>query len=151
MDLDQSQEETFARVTPLTRDAYPPERRLVGEALLNYLDSRVFAVVASTRPDGRPHATLSSYARRGITIWLPTAAGAVRQANLRTQPWVVLVASEGDRDEHVAVIVEGPGAAVSPSEVPSDVVATAPDAGISMWLRMDAQRLLSYAAKRADA
>ena len=57
----------------------------------------------------------------------------------------------GDRDEHVAVIVEAPGAAVSLSEVPFDVVATAPDAWVSMWLRMDAQRLLSYAAKRADA
>jgi hypothetical protein len=147
--LDQLQEETFAKASPATRDSYPPERRMVGEELRSYLDRRVFAVVSSTRRSGRPHAALSSYVRRNTTFWLPTVAGSIRERNLQSQPWLVLVVAEGDRGDHVAVIVEGPGAVMTPADVPADVVATAPDAWVSLWLRLDAQRLLSYAAEGA--
>jgi hypothetical protein len=147
--LGQLQEETFAKASTATRESYPPERRMVGEELSSYLDRRVFAVVSSTRPSGRPHAALSSYVRRDTTFWLPTVAGSVRERNLQSQPWLVLVIAEGDRGDHVAVIVEGPSAVMTPADVPADVVATAPDAWVSSWLRLDAQRLLSYAAEGA--
>jgi hypothetical protein len=152
MDLDQLdrlQLATFAGATQATRDSYPPERRIEGGDLRDYLDRRVFAVVSSTRPDGRPHAALTSYVRRDTAFWLPTVAGSVREQNLRAQPWLVLVVAEGDRGEHIAVIVEGPGIVVMPADVPPDVVATTPEAWVSAWLQLDAQRLLSYAAEGA--
>jgi len=143
--LDKLQEATFARATQATRDSYPPARRIMGEDLRGYLDRRLFAVVSSTRPDGRPHAAISSYVRRGTTFWLPTVAGSVRERNLRTQPWLVLVVAEGDRGEHIVVIVEGPVLVVAPPDVPAEVAAAVPGAWMSAWLRLDAQRLLSHA------
>ncbi|MDA8372799.1 MAG: pyridoxamine 5'-phosphate oxidase family protein [Actinomycetota bacterium] len=147
MDLDELQEQTFARATSVTRGSYPPERRLSGEFLTGYLDRRVFGVATSTRPDGRPHAAMTSYVRRGATFWMPTAAGSVRERNVRNEPWLVLVVTEGDRSEHVVVIVEGPCSVVAKPDVPSDVATTASGEWVAVWLRLDAARLISYAAE----
>ena|ERR1700722_12303695 len=73
--LGRLQTATFARATAATASSYPPERRLSAAQLASYLDRRAFAVVGSTRDDGRPHAALSSYVRRGtrprVTGWRP--------------------------------------------------------------------------------
>src|SRR4029077_2030673 len=69
------QDRTFARATAATAISYPPERRLSAAQVASYLDRRTFAVVGSTRADGRPHAVMSIYIRRGTTFWLPTMAG----------------------------------------------------------------------------
>lgn len=151
MDLDALQDETFARATAVTKDAYPPERRLRGERLYGYLDRRAFGVVSSTRPDGRPHATPVSYLRRGSTFWMPTVGGSVREANVRAQPWLVLIVTEGDRGAHVVVIVEGPSSVVAAGDVPEDVASRAPEPWVRLWLRLDAARLLSCAAEGAAA
>ena len=50
------QDRTFARATAATAISYPPERRLSAPQLAAYLDRRTFAVVGTTRADGRPHA-----------------------------------------------------------------------------------------------
>jgi Pyridoxamine 5'-phosphate oxidase len=139
---------TFSSATTATTESYPAERRLDGATLATYLDRRAFGVVASTRRDGRPHATPISYIRRGTTFWLPTVAGSVRERNVRAQPWLVLVITEGDHDAHVAVLVEGAAALLGPRDVPPDVTALAGDWATS-WLRLDAERLLSYAAAGA--
>jgi len=75
------QDRTFARATAATAISYPPERRLSAAQLASYLDRRTFAVVGSTRADGRPHAAMSVYIRRGTAFWLPTMAGSVRERN----------------------------------------------------------------------
>ena len=147
MELDELQERTFTRANAVTRRAYPPERRLSGELLSGYLDRRVFAVVTTTRPDGRPHAAMTSYFRRGTSFWMPTAAGSVREGNLRHEPWLALVVSEGDRAEHVVVIVEGPCHAVDKSAVPADVAETTREEWVSVWLCLEATRLISYASE----
>jgi hypothetical protein len=69
------QDRTFARATAATADSYPPQRRLDGGQLAEYLDRRAFAVLGSARADGRPHAAMSAYVRREATFWLPTVAG----------------------------------------------------------------------------
>ncbi|MHB2022148.1 MAG: pyridoxamine 5'-phosphate oxidase family protein [Mycobacteriales bacterium] len=151
MELDELQDKTFLGATAATRESYPPERRMTGERLSGYLDSRAFAVASSTRPDGRPHAALTSYVRKGTSFWLPTVAGAVRERNVRHEPWLVLVIAEGERSEHVAVVVEGPCTVVAKPDVPADVAATTPGTWASSWLRLDARRLISYAAEDARA
>jgi Pyridoxamine 5'-phosphate oxidase len=140
------QDRTFARATAATVDSYPPERRLSAAQLTSYLDRRAFAVVGSTRADGRPHAAMSAYIRRGATFWLPTVAGSVRERNLRTAPWLTMVIAEGDHDEHIMVLVEGPAEVVAPMEVPADVRAAATGEWVSAWISLTAERLLSYAA-----
>jgi hypothetical protein len=144
------QDRTFARATAATATSYPPERRLSAAQLAAYLDRRAFAVVGSARADGRPHAAMSLYFRRGTTFWLPTMAGSVRERNLRRTPWLTMVIAEGDHPVHIAVIAEGPAGTVVPSEVPADVRAAATADWISAWIRLTAERLLSYADETAQ-
>jgi len=143
------QDRTFARATAATVGSYPPERRLSGERLAAYLDRRAFAVVGSARPDSRPHAAMSSYVRRDATFWLPTVDGSVRERNLRATPWLTLVIAEGDRGAHVAVLIEGSAEVVTPPDVPADVRAAATGDWVSAWIRLTAERLMSYAAEGA--
>ena len=75
-------------------------------------------------------------------------ADSVRERNIRHQPWVSLVVAEGDRNEHVVVSIEGNAEIVQPADVPPDVN----DQGgewVGVWIRLRAQRVLSYGA--ADA
>jgi Pyridoxamine 5'-phosphate oxidase len=143
------QDQSFARATTATASSYPPERRLDGPRLAEYLDRRAFAVIGSRRPDGRPHAAMSAYVRRGTTFWLPTVAGSVRERNVRGEPWLTMTVTEGDHDTHIAVLVEGPADVVPVSEVPADVRAVMTGDWISAWIRIQAGRLLSYAAEGA--
>ena len=144
------QERTFARATAATAVSYPPQRRVSAAQLASYLDRRAFAVVASTRGNGRPHAAMSLYIRRGVTFWLPTMAGSVRERNLRGTPWLTMVIAEGDHPEHIAVIIEGPAEVVAPPRVPSDVRAAVTGDWVSTWIRLTAERLLSYADENAQ-
>ena len=143
------QDRTFAGATAATAVSYPPERRLSAAQLASYLDRRTFAVVGSARADGRPHAAMSLYIRRGTTFWLPTMAGSVRERNLRRTPWLTMVIAEEDHPVHIAVIAEGPAELVALSEVPEDVRAGATGDWVSAWIRLTAERLLSYADEGA--
>lgn len=144
------QDRTFTRATAATATSYPAHRRLTGAQLARYLDRRAFAVVGSTRADGRPHAAMSSYIRRDVTFWLPTMAGSIRERNLRGTPWLTMVIAEGDRGEHIAVIVEGPAEIIVPAKVPGEVRAAVTGDWVNAWIRLKAERLLSYAAENAQ-
>lgn len=141
------QDRTFARSTAATAASYPPQRRLNAAQLGRYLDRRAFAVVSSTRADGRPHSAMTAYVRRGITFWLPTVSGSVRERNLSGTPWLTLVIAEGDHGAHIAVLIEGPAEVLAPSQVPADVRAAFTGDWVSSWIRLTAERLLSYGAE----
>ncbi len=143
------QDRSFAAAASATASSYPPERRLGPAQLARYLDRRVFAVVGSCRPGGRPHAAMSSYVRRGTTFWLPTVSGSVRERNLRRQPWLTMTVTHGDRGEHVVVLIEGPATMVAPTAVPAGVRAAITGDWAGGWIRLDATRLFSYAAEGA--
>jgi hypothetical protein len=147
--LGRLQDRTFLRATAATIGSYPPERRLNAAQLASYLDRRAFAVVGSTRANGRPHAAMSAYIRRDATFWLPTVAGSVRERNLRSTPWLTMVIAEGDHDEHIAVLIEGSAEVVEPSLAPSDVRAAVSGDWVGAWIRLTADRLMSYAAEGA--
>ena len=92
------QDRSFARAAAATASSCPPGRRPTGQQLAAYLDRRAFAVTGSSRPDGRPHAAMSSFIRRGTAMWLPTVAGSVRERSVHRQPWLTMTVTEGDRD-----------------------------------------------------
>jgi hypothetical protein len=143
------QDRSFERATPATSVSYPPERRLSAAQLESYLDRHVFAVVGSTRADGRPHAAMSVYVRRGTTFWMPTMAGSVRERHLRGTPWLTMVIAEEDHPAHIAVIAEGPARVVAAPEVPADVRAAVTGDWVNTWICLTAERLLSYADENA--
>ncbi|HWF83158.1 MAG TPA: pyridoxamine 5'-phosphate oxidase family protein [Streptosporangiaceae bacterium] len=148
-ELGDLQDRSFATATAATNTSYPPERRLSAEQLASYLDRREYAVVGSARKDGRPHAAMSVYVRRGTTFWLPTMAGSVRERNVRRTPWLTLVIAEQDDSRHIAVIAEGPTEVIEPADVPQDVREALTADWVSSWIRVNAERLLSYADKDA--
>jgi predicted pyridoxine 5'-phosphate oxidase superfamily flavin-nucleotide-binding protein len=147
--LGELQDRTFARATAATAVSYPPQRRLSAEQLATFLDRRAFAVVGSARADGRPHAAMSVYIRRGTVFWLPTMAGSVRERNLRGTPWLTMVIAEGDHPVHIAVIAEGPAEVVETLQVPEDVRAAVTADWVNSWIRLTAERMLSYADESA--
>jgi hypothetical protein len=114
--------------------------------LLAVLQHRTFArataaTVSSYPPERRLDAgQLSAYLDR-------RAAGSVRERNLRDTPWLTMVVAEGDHGEHIAVLIEGSAEVVEPSLVPADVRAAAPGAWVGAWIRLTAERLMSYAAE----
>lgn len=147
------QDESFDRANAATRESYPPGRRMTAEQLARYLAERRYAVVASTRADGRPHAALTAYIWVGGQLWLPAVAGSVRARNVARTPSVSFVLSDGEGDEHAAVVLEGEVALVPDSEVPSDITSLyadrhgrAPD-WASEWLVVSPTRVLSYVAE----
>ncbi|MBM7787363.1 pyridoxamine 5'-phosphate oxidase family protein [Tenggerimyces flavus] len=149
------QNRTFEHATAATNKSYPPERRLTAEQLTAYLGRREYAVVGTARPDGRPHASMSLYLRSGTTFWLPTVSGSIRVRNLGEQPWLTLVIAENDDDTHIAVITEGPATVVGRDDLPDEVRTLVDEAfayvwkWVDVWIRLDAERVLSYAAEAA--
>jgi len=55
--LGRLQDASFSRAGAVGK-AYPQERRMTGPQLAGYLARRTYALVSSTRPDGRPHAAV---------------------------------------------------------------------------------------------
>ena len=154
--LAELQDRTFSRATAATAKSYPPERRLTPDQLTSYLSRREYAVIGSTRPDGRPHASMSMYVRSGSEFWLPTVAGSIRAKNLQTNPWLTLVVAENDDDTHIAVIAEGPAEVVALDDIPADVRATVDDQyayvwkWVKLWICLKTERVLTYAAESAQ-
>jgi general stress protein 26 len=149
-ELAEVQDRTFAGATATTGQTYPPERRLTAGQLVSYLDRRTYAVIGTTRADGRPHASMSMYFRRGTTFWLPTVSATVRARHLQKQPWLTLVVPEAEDDDHITVIVEGPAETLDLDKTPGDVRASFDRDWVSAWIRLRAERLLSYAAEGAS-
>ena len=138
------QDRSFAQASAATARAYPPQRRLAAAQLGSYLDRRAYAVVSSARADGRPHAAPSLFYRRGTEFWLPTVAGSARERNVRAHPWLALTVTEGDHDDHVAVLIEGPAAVLPPQEAPAEF-RDRPGDWAKVWLLLRAEKVLSYA------
>ena len=78
--LGRLQDASFSRAGAV-RKAYPPERRMTGPQLAGYRARRTYALVSSTRPDGRPHAAPTLFSIYAEAFWLSTlgSAGPARQ------------------------------------------------------------------------
>ena len=148
--LGRLQEASFSRAGPAMRRAYPPERRMTGSQLAEYLERRTYALASTTRPDGRAHAAPTLFSVWAEAFWLPTLGGAARLRNVRANPWLALSVTEGEHDTHAAVLAEGLAEVVE--TVPAHVRDTteARNEGVSLdwaaaWLRVTPERLFSFA------
>jgi hypothetical protein len=150
--LGRLQEDSFTRAGAVMRQAYPPERRMTGPQLAEYLARRSYALASTTRPDGRAHAAPTLFSTYAEAFWLPTLGAAARLRNVRAHPWLALSIVEGDHDTHAAVLTEGPAEALT--AVPDDVrsLTEVRNRGGTLdwataWLRVTPQRLFSFAER----
>lgn len=91
---------------PATRQSLPEDRSL-GRRVDDYVAARPYAVLATTRPDGRPHAAAVTACLHGGRFWMPTVHGAVRLRNVEHLLRASLVYVAGELADHIMVMVEG--------------------------------------------
>lgn len=113
--LAELQRRSYAAASDGLRASWPEAQALDASALAALLARRRYCVLASSRPDGRPHAAPVAFVVAGGAFWFATVEG-LRLRNLRSTPWAALVVMEGERDEdeagdglpHRALTAEGP-------------------------------------------
>lgn len=72
-----------------------------------------------TQPDGRPHAMVTSYIRRGTTFWLTMVADTAPEATLQANPWLTLTVIDGDPRGYIGIQIEGPAEPSPPKMSPA--------------------------------
>ncbi|HLJ61362.1 MAG TPA: pyridoxamine 5'-phosphate oxidase family protein [bacterium] len=102
------QTRSYDRAGSGIRESYPRTSAMDAARLAAFLERKVYAVLATGRPDGRPHAAPIAFSVWGGAFWIATVAG-TRLRNLRARPFASIVVADGDvRAQHRAVIAEGP-------------------------------------------
>lgn len=102
------QTRSYDRAGSGIRESYPRSSAMDASRLAAFLTRKIYAVLATGRPDGRPHAAPIAFSLWGGSFWIATVAGA-RLRNLRARPYASIVVADGDvRTLHRAVIAEGP-------------------------------------------
>lgn len=139
---------SWASAGATTTSSWPEENRLSGTEIATLLRAHKYALLATTRKDGRAHQAPVSYAvADDASIWLPTAAGAVRLKHVAARPWAAFAVMHGEGDdEHVAVLAEGDVRTVSLDDArAADLGTTLRDEPwIHVWLVLTPARVLAY-------
>ena len=90
------------------RESFPRSAAMDLPRMAAFLDRRRYAVLATGRPDGRPHAAPIAFSVWRGAFWVATVRGA-RLRNVSVRPYASIVIMEGDvRPRHRTVIAEGP-------------------------------------------
>jgi general stress protein 26 len=100
------QRASYARASKSVHASWPPESAMDADQIEQFLDQHRYAVVATTRLDGRPQAAPLAYFVRKGSFWFASAAGQ-RLRNLRHVPYLAVVISEGDGGDHRLLTPEG--------------------------------------------
>jgi len=87
------------------------------------LDEAKIMVLATARPDGRPHAIPIWFVWHGGRLYFGTDTDTVKVRNIMHQPEVVAVIERGGQDgaSH-AVILRGPAVRVATEDIPAGAV-----------------------------
>lgn len=148
--LERIQAATFARSTPSTIASFPERFRLSGDAIVTFLARRRTATLATTRPDGRPHAAPTGFALVNGKIVVASVEDAIRVANLRQRPHASLVVNEETPDSHGVTIIEGscrlftPGGASLEVRTPFRLEDGALPTWIGVFIVLTPERILSF-------
>jgi nitroimidazol reductase NimA-like FMN-containing flavoprotein (pyridoxamine 5'-phosphate oxidase superfamily) len=147
------QEASFVRAASATQGSFPPERRMSGPMLTAFLSRKEYGVLATVRPDGRPHAAPVRYSLVGTRFAIGSLSDAQRVRNLRHEPHATLVISEEEGEKHAVVIAEGTTRLLEPLEASLEMRAPFRDeAGalldwVGVIISLTPERVLSYAAQ----
>ena len=117
-----------------------------------FLRTNTTGVLATVRPDGRPHAAPVGFAVTGPRFVIASLLDAARVRNVRANPHASLVVTLGAGTAHAAVIAEGTARIVAPLEATLEMRAPFRDAtdALPAWIGafvvVSPERLLTYAA-----
>lgn len=100
------QRASYARASQSVHASWPPESAMDAAQIERFLDQHRYAVVATTRPDGRPQAAPLAFFIRNASFWFASVAGQ-RLRNLRHVSYLAIVISEGDGGDHKLLTAEG--------------------------------------------
>ncbi|MGH2694067.1 MAG: pyridoxamine 5'-phosphate oxidase family protein [Actinomycetota bacterium] len=143
-----TQKASFERAGSGLRASWPRERSMDAAALAEFLSSRRYAVLATTRPDGRAHAAPVAFLFAQGAFWIATVEGA-RLRNLRHHPYASIVIMEGEGDNHRALLAEGDVALHQESaqlqSLWTERVGSPPD-WAAAFIELRPNRVFSYAA-----
>lgn len=153
------QRESYSVASAGLLQSWPPEHAMGAEELGDFLYRMHYGVLATSRPDGRPHAAPVAYTAHDGALWVATVAG-VRLRNLRATPWASLVVMEGEGDQHRALTVEGPVVIHQGDEFEATRAVLfdvwikrhgrAPDWAVA-FIELRAERVFSYAAPSQES
>ncbi len=101
------QERSYEKAGPGIRQSYPRSHAMDRDHLATFLDSKRYAVFATSRPNGRAQAAPVAFIVWKGGFWVASVEGA-RVRNLLVWPYASIVVMEGEGDTHKAVIAEGP-------------------------------------------
>ena len=95
-------------VAASTTGAWPPEDALDAAEIRRLLEIRRYGVLATSRPDARPHAAPVSFTAVDGRLWFASNRSTVRMRNLQRSPLAAFVVmGPRDDDDHAALVVEG--------------------------------------------
>ena len=150
MTLHEVQAASYRRAGGALTGSWPEAQAMDAEALEAFVSARRYCVLATAQADGRPQARPVAFTVLGNAIWFATVAGG-RLRNVERRPWVSVVITEGEGDEHCAVAADGP---VELLEPPGELLerwerrfGSRPE-WAAAWFRLRPARLFSYDARR---
>jgi predicted nuclease with RNAse H fold/nitroimidazol reductase NimA-like FMN-containing flavoprotein (pyridoxamine 5'-phosphate oxidase superfamily) len=145
--LAQLQAVSFDRAGPALTRSWSERQAMGGDELRAFLDERRYCVLATAAARGRAQARPVGFAVYGDAFWFASVEGG-RLRNLRRTAWASVVVSEGEGQDHRAVVAEGP-VTVHP-EPPTGLLAlwqerfgSQPDWAVA-WLELRPARIFSY-------
>jgi nitroimidazol reductase NimA-like FMN-containing flavoprotein (pyridoxamine 5'-phosphate oxidase superfamily) len=101
------QDRSYDRAARSLRESFPRRVAMDLSGMAAFLEQKRYAVLATGRADGRPHAAPIAFSIWRGAFWIATVEGA-RLRNLRSRLYASIVVMEGDeRPRHRAVIAEG--------------------------------------------
>jgi hypothetical protein len=141
------QRESHAGADGALRGSWPEEYAMDATELGAFLAERTYCVAATATAAGRAQARPVGFALVGGAFWLAAGNGG-RLANVRREPWLSLVVSDGEGEAHRAVAADGP---VVIHESPPDEVLVAWESRFGSraewsvaWLELRPARVFSY-------
>jgi nitroimidazol reductase NimA-like FMN-containing flavoprotein (pyridoxamine 5'-phosphate oxidase superfamily) len=106
--LSDIQRRTMTASPSSTTGAWPPEDALDAAEIRRLLEIRRYGVLATSRPDARPHAAPVSFTAVDGRLWFASNRSTVRMRNLQRSPLAAFVVmGPRDDDDHAALVVEG--------------------------------------------
>lgn len=151
--FDDIQRQSLEGASEATRRAHPPEQRMRGPEILEFLRERRLAGIATTRPNGLPHLTTNAFVMIDGDFWMPLMPQTARLENLKQTPYACLLITDGQGLTYTMLQAEGEVELVA--EAPAIVQRAHVDkqassvAWVEAWIHLRVGKLFTFAGEQS--